>query len=65
MSDVSTWSDLLLTSEGVLKMTVFGLILFLIFVLFGPAPVDEKKLEMDRAWNKHKKRGTAFHQHAS
>lgn len=36
-------TDLLFTSEGVVKMSIVGALLFVVFVLFGPAPVDERK----------------------
>ena len=58
--DVRTWTDLFFTSEGVIKMSMVGGVVFLLFVLFGPAPVDERKLELDRQWAQHHARGGFF-----
>mmetsp|Transcript_10329 Transcript_10329/g.34129 ORF Transcript_10329/g.34129 Transcript_10329/m.34129 type:complete len:86 (+) Transcript_10329:153-410(+) len=54
--------DLLFTSEGVVRLTLVGAVVFVLFVLFGPAPVDERKLDLDKQWAKHHARGTIFHQ---
>lgn len=59
---VRDWTDLFLTSEGVIRLTFLGFGLFFFFVLFGPAPVDEKQLDLDRQWARHHKRGSIFHQ---
>ncbi|KAJ8598162.1 hypothetical protein CTAYLR_007382 [Chrysophaeum taylorii] len=59
------FTDLVFTSEGVVKMSLVGGVLFILFVLFGPAPVDERKLELDREWARHNARGTFFHQLSS
>jgi len=46
----------------VIRLTLVGSAVFVLFVLFGPAPVDERKLKLDRAWADHHARGAIFHQ---
>lgn len=45
-----------------IRLTLVGSAVFLLFVLFGPAPVDERKLKLDQAWANHHARGAIFHQ---
>ncbi|KAJ1446900.1 hypothetical protein M885DRAFT_576899 [Pelagophyceae sp. CCMP2097] len=57
----SEWMDWLLTSDGVVKLSVACLIFFVYFTVFGPAPVDERKLEIDGEWAQHRARGEELH----
>ena len=57
---IATWSDLFLTSEGCVQLTIYGLLIFVTFCLFGPAPVDERQLECEREWASHEARGPMF-----
>lgn len=57
---IVTWGDLFFTSEGCLTLTVYGFVAFVAFCLFGPAPLDERKMEMESEWAAHEKRGKHF-----
>lgn len=57
---IQTWEDLFFTSEGTVKMCLYGTLLFVAFCLFGPAPLDERKLEADNEWAAHEQRGKHF-----
>ena len=59
---VQTWEDLFLTSEGVVRLTLYSIVFLLAYTFFGPAPISDRQIEFEREWAAQRRRGKHFQQ---